>query len=86
MDKFTKEYTTFYQQKNPDPYEQLMAIHISPFQISDKVPIEAEVEASVQCLIPHKASRHTHLCMEHFKTWLREGLSRRGGDPPPPQI
>ena len=72
MAKFTKDYGTLYFQEDPDPPGQMLVTQVDFFQIKYEVPSEAEVEAEVRRLRPHKAGVHTHLHADHFKTWLRE--------------
>ena len=43
----------------------------------------SDLEAEVQRLIPHRVSRHTHLCAEHFKQWQREAYPREQSKTPP---
>ena len=81
--KVTKDYTTVYQQGDPDPPSQPLASHVDLSQISNEVPTEVQVGAAVQCLLPHKTGRHTHLHAENFKTWLREAYPGEGTNPLP---
>ena len=46
---------------------QLLVTHVDPFQINNEVQSEAEVEAGVRHLRPHKEGGHTHLHAEHFR-------------------
>ena len=66
MAKVTKDYVTLYQKEDPDPPGRPLATHVEPFQINDEVPSEAEVDAEVRLLHPHKEGGHTHLRAEHF--------------------
>ena len=72
MEKFRGDFQTLYQSEEPHPPGIPLATHMDPVQLNDETPSEAEVEAAVRRVCPLKAGKHTHLCSENFKQWLRE--------------
>ena len=67
IEKVRGDLQTLYQREEPHPPGLNLDTHVDPAKVSDKIPSEAEVEAAVQPLRPHKAGGHNHLCAEHFK-------------------
>ena len=45
---------------------------MEPAQVNDKIPSDAELEAALHQLRPHRSGGHTHLYVEHFIQWRRE--------------
>ena len=60
-----------------------LATRVEPSKMNDKVPSEAEVEAAVRRLCPHRVGGKTHLCAEHFKQWRRETYPWEKSNTPP---
>ena len=71
-EKVRGDFNTLYQVDESHPPGLPLATHINPDKVNDDIPLAAEVEAAVQCLIPHRAGVHTHLCADHFKQLRRE--------------
>ena len=88
MTKVIKDSSTFCQRENPYPPDQPLSTHIDPFWVNNDVPLkaEAEAEAAVRRLRPHKAGGHTHLRVDHFNTWLRKAYLVEGENPPLPNL
>ena len=72
MVKVAKDYGTLYQREYPYHPGRLLTTQIDLFHINNDVPSEAEVEAEVRQLHPHKSGGHTQIHTENLKTWLRE--------------
>ena len=68
MEKFRGDFQTLYQKEEPYTPGLPLATHIDPAKVNYKIPSEAEMEAVVRCLRPHRAGGHTHLHTKHFKT------------------
>ena len=66
-EKVRGEFQTLYQRKEAHPPALTLETHINPVKVNNKIPSEAEVEASVRRLHPHRAGGHAHICMEYFK-------------------
>ena len=60
---------TLYQREEPHPPGLPLATHVNPSKVNDEIPLEAEVEAVVRRLRPHRAGSHTRLRAEHFNQW-----------------
>ena len=76
IEKVRGYFQTLYQREDPQPPGIPLATHIEQSKVNDKIPLEAEVDAMVCRLRPHKAGGHTHLCAEHFKQWRQEAYPR----------
>ena len=76
MEKVRGAFHTLYQREDTHPPVMPLATHVDPEKVNDKIPSEAEVKAAVQRPCPHRAGRHTHLHVEHFKQWRREAYTR----------
>ena len=72
MEMFRGGFQTLYQREVPHTPGLPLVAHISLAKVNYKIPSEAEVEAVVQRLQPHRAGGNTHLCVEHFKKWRQE--------------
>ena len=72
MDKVRGEFHNIYQREEPHTPGLPLETHVEPAKVNEVIPLEAEVEAAVIRLLPHREGRHTHLCAEHFKQWRRE--------------
>ena len=83
MEKVGGDFQNFYQREEPHPPGLPLATHTDLAKVNDDIPLEAEVEAAVSRLRPHKAGRHTHLCAEHFKQWRREAYLGGQSKTPP---
>ena len=59
MDKVRGYFQILYQREEPHTPGILLAIYMYRVQVNYLTPSEAEVEASVFCLCPHKAVGHT---------------------------
>jgi hypothetical protein len=71
-------YGALYQCNNP-PGEPI-PVHVSPFDIDDEIPTEAEIATAVRCLKTGKAPGHTGMRAEHLKAMLQRA-SRESSDP-----
>ena len=69
-------FQNLYHREEPQPPGLPLATHVYPTQFNDKIPSEADLEAAVHRLHPHRAGVHTHFRMEHFQKWRREAYSR----------
>ena len=49
-----------------------LAKNVDLARMKNEIPSEAEVEAAVRRLRPHRAGRHTNLRAEHFKQCQQE--------------
>ena len=67
MEKFRVEFQTLYQREEPQLPGLTLGTHVDPAKGNNNIPLEAEVEAAVRRLRPHRAGGHTHLRTEHFK-------------------
>ena len=76
MDNFRGDFQNLYHREEPQPPGLPLATHVYPTQFNDKIPSEADLEAAVHRLHPHRAGVHTHFRMEHFQKWRREAYSR----------
>ena len=81
MEKVRGRFQYLFQREKPHPPGLSLAIHVEPENMNYEVPSEAEVEAAVRRLLPHRTGGHTHLHAEQFKQWQREAYQinpRRG--------
>ena len=72
MGKVRGDFQTLYQREEQYTPGLPLATYIDPAKANYKIPSEAEMEALVRCLRPHRAGGHTHLRTEHSKQWRRE--------------
>ena len=63
MEKVRGDFQTLYQREKPRPHGLCLDTQVDPAKVNDKIPLEAEaeVEAAVQFLRPHRVGTHTHL-------------------------
>ena len=67
IEKVRGDLQTLYHREEPHTPSLPLATHVYPEKVNYEIPSEAELQAAVRCLCPHRAGRHIHLCMEHFK-------------------
>ena len=84
MEKVAGYLQTLYKQEEPHPPGLTLVSHLDLDRAKNTNPTEAEVEAEVLRLRPLKAVIRTHLCMYHFKKWIREAYPGGKYKPPPP--
>ena len=74
MEKVRGDFQTLYQREETPPPGLPLVTHVDLAEVSYNISLEAEaeVEALVQRLRPHRAGGHTHLCAKYFEQWLRE--------------
>ena len=72
MEKVRGDLQTLYQREDPHTPGLPLATHVEPAKANNEIPSEAEVEAEVRRLRPHRAGGHTNLCAEHLNQWRRE--------------
>ena len=72
MEKVRGDLQNLYHREEPHPPVLPPATHVYPSKMNYKVPLEAEVEAAVRRLRPHRSGRHAHLRAGHIKQWRRE--------------
>ena len=61
MEKVRGDLYTLYQKEELHPPGLPLATHVGPAKFNGDIPMEAEAEAAVLCLLPHRAGGHTHL-------------------------
>ena len=71
MENVRGNFQNLYHREDPNPPGLPLTTHVNPDKVNDKIPSEAELEAVVLCLRPHRSGGHTHLRAEHFKQWQR---------------
>ena len=67
MEKFRGDFQTLYQKEETHTPGLPLTTHVKPVNMNNNIPLEAEVEAAVCRLCPHRAVGHTHLLAEHSK-------------------
>ena len=72
MEKVRVDYHTLFQREETHTPGLPLATHIKPAKVNDDILSEAEVEAAIQRVRPHRSGRNTHLFEEHLKKWQRE--------------
>ena len=74
MEKFRGDFQNLYQREEPHTPGMTLETHIDLAKVNDEIPleVEAEVEAAVSRLRPHRTGRHTHLRADHLKLWRQE--------------
>ena len=83
MEKVKGEFQNIYQWEDPHSPGLTLATHTGPSKVNDEVPPEAEIEAGLHRLRPHREVGKTHLRAEHFKQWRREAHPREQLKTPP---
>ena len=76
MDKVKGDLQTLYQKEDPHPPGLTLATHVDPAKVNKNISLEAEVEAALRRLLPHRMVGHTHLRTEHLKHWQQEAYPR----------
>ena len=73
MEKVRGDFQTLYQREETPPPGLPLVTHVDLAEVSYNISLEAEaeVEALVQRLRPHRAGRITHFNTDHFKQWQR---------------
>ena len=82
IDKVRGDFQTLYQREELHPPGLTLDTHVDPAKVNDDIPSEAEVEAALQHLRPHRAGGYTHLRAEHFKQWRWEAYPREQSKTP----
>ena len=72
MEKVRRDFQILYQREDPQSPGLPLETYVDPAKVNDEIPSEAEVEAEVRRLHSHRAGKHTHLRVEHFKQWRWE--------------
>ena len=72
MEKFRRYFQNLYQREEPNTPGLPLETHVNPAKVSDNIPSEADVEAAVSRLRPHRMVRNTRLHAKQFKLWKRE--------------
>ena len=83
MEKVRGDFQTLYQREKTPPPGPSLSTHNEPIKVNEDIPSEAEVEAAVRRLHPHRLGGYTHLRLEHFKKWRREAYLRDQPKTPP---
>ena len=72
MEKVRGDFQTLYQREKTPPPGPSLSTHNEPIKVNEDIPSEAEVEAAVRRLHPHRTGGHTHLRAEYSKKWQQE--------------
>ena len=83
MEKVGRDFQPLFSRDDTHPPGLPLATHVELVQVKNATPLEAKVEAAIRCLRPLMAGGHTHLCVEHLKTWLQEVYPGENSQTPP---
>ena len=71
MEKVRGDFQNLYHREETHLPGLTLETHVDPDKVNDEIPPEAEVDAAVLRLCPHRAGSQNHLHTEHLKQWRR---------------